>query len=82
MNNSAVLQVWKNAAVVLYLVITVYICLASVPSMADSWRFSKLWSGFGGSGGGVFSCLTSDSSTAPAAVRWQEKKEKKRNTET
>lgn len=49
-------------------------CLPTVPSMADSWLFSRPWSGFGGSGGGVFICLTSDSSTAPAEVRWQEKK--------
>lgn len=38
--------------------------------MADSWLFSKPWSGFGGSGGGVFSCLTSE-------VPWQEEKKKK-----
>lgn len=50
--------------------------------MADSWLFSKPWSGFGGSGGGVFSCLTSGSSTAPAEVRWQEKTKKKEKKKT
>lgn len=53
---------------------TVYMCHPTVPSMTDSWLFSRPWSGFGGSGGGVFICLMSDSSTAPAEVRWQEKK--------
>lgn len=50
----------------------------TVPSMADRWLFSRPWSGFGGSGGGVFICLMSDSSTAAAEVRWQERK--KQNT--
>lgn len=49
--------------------------------MADSWLFSRPWSGFGGSGGGVFICLTSDSSTAPAEVRWQEKKTQNKTQE-
>lgn len=57
-----------------------YIC-GILPSMTVSWLFSRPWSGFGGSGGGgaVFICLMSDSSTAPADVRWQEKK---KNRET
>lgn len=42
--------------------------IPSLPSAADGWLFSSPWSGFGGSGGGVFCCLMSDSSTAPAEV--------------
>lgn len=44
-----------------------------LPSAADCWLFSRPWSGFGGSGGGVFHCLMSDSSTAPAEVSWPER---------
>lgn len=58
--------------IVLCLVITLYICHSTVPSMAARWLFNRPWSGFGGSGGGVFSCLMSDSSTAPAEVCWQD----------
>ena len=67
-------ECFENTESMLRLVITVYVCHPTVPSMAASWLFSRLCSGFGGSGGGVFSCLMSDSSTAPAEVRWQEGK--------
>lgn len=47
----------------------VYMCHPTVPSITVNWLFSRPWSGLGGSGGGVFT-----GSTAPADVRWQEKK--------
>lgn len=53
---------------------SIYTVHVILPSTAASWLFSRPWSGFGGSGGGVFICLMSDSSTAPAEVRWQEEK--------
>lgn len=48
-------------------------CHFKLPSMAATWLFNRPWSGFGGSGGGVFSCLMSDSLTAPVEVCWQKK---------
>ncbi len=58
---------------------TVYMWHPTVPSMTAIWLLSRPWSGFGGSGGGVFSCLMSDSSTAPADVCWQEKTKNRQN---
>lgn len=49
-------------------------CHSPVPSTAASWLFSRPCSGFGGRGGGVFCCLISDISNAPADVCWQNKK--------
>lgn len=51
-----------------------HICHFKLPSMAATWLFNRPWSGFGGSGGGVFGCLMSDSLTAPVEVCWQKKK--------